>query len=66
MSWPWRLNDTRPHGWFTANGLTRYGPLPKREVVEPTWPPRELERNQQKASVARAHIGLDPLRKLGQ
>lgn len=34
----------RPCGWFTANGLVRYGPLPRREqTVQATWPPHELE-----------------------
>lgn len=33
------------HGWFTANGQTKFGPLPKRQApAEPTWPPRKLER----------------------
>jgi hypothetical protein len=47
----------RPHGWFTANGLTKYGPLPKREAPEePTWPPRKLERDYQNTAVAREHL----------
>lgn len=46
MSWPWRLDDQRPHGWFTAAGLTKFGPIPEREKQRDhlgTWPPRTLE-----------------------
>lgn len=47
----------QPHGWFTANGLTKYGPLPRREpAIEPTWPPKKLEREQQTMAVAREHL----------
>lgn len=49
------------HGWFTANGLTKFGPRPKREApAEPTWPPRKLERAQETTAVAREHLTASP------
>lgn len=52
-NWPWTWSE-RAHGWFTANGITRYGPLPKREVNQETWPPQRLERNQHTSAIGRA------------
>lgn len=52
-NWPWTW-DARPRGWFTANGLTKYGPLPERERSDETWPPARLERNQQTSAICRA------------
>lgn len=53
--------DPRPHGWFTANGIQKFGPLPQRQPnVEPTWPPKKLEREQQTMAVAREHLTAYP------
>jgi len=59
LNWPWRW-DNRPHGWFTANGITRFGLLPKRESSDETWPPANLERVHQSTQVARAHLTSYP------
>lgn len=49
--------DPRPHGWFTANGMQKFGPIPQRETnAEPTWPPRKPEREHQTTAVARGHL----------
>lgn len=50
VSWPWRMSDARPHGWFTANGITKFGPIPQRETAgvwadKNTWPPKNLEQS---------------------
>ena len=47
-------------GWFTANGITRFGLLPKRESSDETWPPANLERVHQSTQVARAHLTSYP------
>ena len=45
------------HGWFTANGMTKYGPALKRETpAEATWPPRHMERVANATAAARAHL----------
>lgn len=28
VNWPWRLNDTREHGWHLRDGRDCFGPLP--------------------------------------
>lgn len=36
MSWPWRLNDTREHGWHLKDGRDAFGPLPAEVKLSPS------------------------------
>ena len=36
MTWPWRLNDDRPHGWHLKDGRDCFGPLPAEVKLSPS------------------------------